>query len=600
MATYDNALGMWKAKTGGYFASREEAESAESTGAANQSDFFGEGLANSVQAPEAAPVDPRVAAQAKLRAQATQTANVNAASDRSGASDSGYYGTDASQAAYERGNLGGASGAYDTTSAAGRSAYDTMHQQGGGGGRATWADVLDSPGVRAARSVLDPVYGATQVAKAVAPAGAVRAIDTAASFANAPVASTLSATGAPGAVSAAFDPLGYARNAAMGKPSEGSLGPTGFVDASARGAETYRDLTGQPAPGSGAGGAGSGGYNLPASPTGSSAASGGSSAPGVGGGAGRAGVDQETADARTRALDAIDKNRDENQQLFKDAFNRYDAITGGDYGLSDEARGYQREGLQQQRMLLQKMLGFDEDQAARRYGDQTLAREIAAGRSAGGGAAGQQAGVLAAMEQAPALYAQGRQQAANEATTRLAQAETASKAFGDLGTMTRGQDEQRAQFEANLSKGIADSVANLTEGNVQMNDRDSQQMAEIWMDFAKLQSVYAGMSSEEQLAWWQNETARRGQDQNFNTIMAQLKAQGKITAKDLIGGLFQLGGGVLSAGGSLGNAYIQGQTARAIAGANAPAAAPAAPVYGTSPTAGALGDYDPLKYANYA
>ena len=160
------------------------------------------------------------------------------------------------------------------------------------------------------------------------------------------------------------------------------------------------------------------------------------------------------------------------------------------------------------------------------------------------------------MENAPALYAEGQRQASALGNQRLQMAETAAKGFGDLGTMTRGQDEQRAQFESNLGLSIADSVSRLTEGNVQMNDRDSQQMAEIWMDFAKLQSVYAGMTSEEQLAWWQTETARRGQDKNFEAILAQLKAGGEISSKDLIGGLFQLGGGLVSAGGTMGAAYI--------------------------------------------
>jgi hypothetical protein len=292
--------------------------------------------------------------------------------------------------------------------------------------------------------------------------------------------------------------------------------------------------------------------------SGAAESGGGSSSvmPGFTQGEGRANVDEETSEAKENAQDVIEENRDENSRLFADAFANYENLGESDYALGDEARGYQREALQQQRSLLERMLGFDADQYASRYADQALSRQIAAGRSAGGGYASQQAGMMAALEQGPALYAEGARQASALETQRLQGAQAVAKTFGDIATMTRGQDEQRSQFESNLGLSIADSVARLTEGNVQMNDRESQQMAQIWMDFAKLQSVYEGMTSDEQLAWWQNETARRGQDKNFEAIMANLKASGSISSKDLIGGLFQLGGGLITTGGTLGAAYI--------------------------------------------
>jgi hypothetical protein len=247
------------------------------------------------------------------------------------------------------------------------------------------------------------------------------------------------------------------------------------------------------------------------------------------------------------------QNGAESRNLFSDAMARYDALGGGDYLASDQARAYQQEGLQQQRMLLEKLLGFDEDQYAAQFGDQALARTIAAGRQ-GTSAAAQQAGTFAAMEQAPALYAEGRRQASELANQRLGLAETAAKSFGELGTMTRGQDETRAQFEAKLPLEIANSVAALTQGKLSLNQQESEMFANIWMDFARLQSVYAGMSSEEQMAWWQNETARRGQDKTFDAIKAQIKANGAVSDKDILNGLFQLGGGLLGLGGRLGAA----------------------------------------------
>jgi hypothetical protein len=133
--------------------------------------------------------------------------------------------------------------------------------------------------------------------------------------------------------------------------------------------------------------------------------------------------------------------------------------------------------------------------------------------------------------------------------SRLGQAESAAKAFGELGTMTRGQDETRAQFEAKLPLEIASQVANLTQGKMNLNQQESQMFADIWMDFARLQSVYAGMSSQEQIAWWQNEATKRGQDKQLEAIMANIKANGSVTDKDLLNGLFQLGGGLLGIAG---------------------------------------------------
>lgn len=260
---------------------------------------------------------------------------------------------------------------------------------------------------------------------------------------------------------------------------------------------------------------------------------------------------EDTQQAESQAKDKIEENSFENDNLFKDAVSRYDELGGGEYGLSDEARGYQQEGLAQQRMLLEKLFNFDEEQYAAQFGDQTLSRMIAAGRQ-GTSAAEQQAGRFAALEQAPAVYAEARRQADGLANQRLGMAQESAKAFGELGTMTRGQDETRAQFEAQLPLEIANSVSALTQGKMQLNQQESQMFAEIWMDFAQLQSVYAGMSSAEQIAWWKEESARRGQDKAFQGIMEQIRANGAVTDKDLINGLFQLGGGILGLAGRSG------------------------------------------------
>lgn len=277
-------------------------------------------------------------------------------------------------------------------------------------------------------------------------------------------------------------------------------------------------------------------------------------APGAPGGttganAGRA--DDRTNEAESQFQDEFGENETENRNMWADAFGNFENLEGGEYGLSDEARGYQREGLQQQRDLLERLLGFDPNAYATQFGDRALARSVALARSTPGGAAAQQAGTFAALEQAPSLYAEGAREAAALENQRLAQAANVTQAFGQLGTMTRGQDEARAQFDAQLPLEIAKSVGQLTQGAVALNQQESEMFAQIWMEFAELQSVYDRMSLEEQLAWWERETTERGQDLQFKAIKEQLKAQGKVSAKDIIGGLFQLGGGLLSGGFSI-------------------------------------------------
>lgn len=555
----DPSLGMYTSdQVPGYFGSAEEARAAEGSGGyssgASGFDFLGEGLADTAKAPDDPgnapnPNNPGGMSDSELarrrvalRTGATSTANTNARVDATGAGQGGFYGSPASAAAFSRGNVGGASGAYNAGSDTTRAAFDATHAANGGASRDTWASALDSPTVRALRSVVDPVYGASQVAKAVAPKSAIRAIDTAANFANAPVATGLQTIGAPAVLQVAADPLGYGRRVAMGSPSEGSLGQTGLLDVPGRVGAAYTDIT-HPNGVGGAGGAGGAGGS-----GGGAGASGGLTPP--------SGKREEAAagradNAATQFEQENAKSEADEASAVSDWKSAIDNIEGGNYGLSDEARGYQKEGLAMQRSLLQRALGFDPNQYATQFADQALARQIAAGRSAGGGAAAQQAGIFAAMEQAPSLYAEGARQAASLENQRLSTAEGAAKAFGDLGTMTRSSDENRAQFESNLSVTIADQVGKLSEGRIQLDENQSKQFADIWMNFADLQSRYAGMDSAEQIAWWDTEMKQAGLDQQW----AQFKEAQKISGKDLIAGLFQLGGGLLGAGGMIGAAY---------------------------------------------
>lgn len=394
--------------------------------------------------------------------------------------------------AFRSGNTGGAGGAYNVSGAETQAAFDKYHDSNQGG--VDWSKVGNT-----AKDVggfaLDPIGGTARIAGA-AIGGPV--LGYAAQMASGPAGALV------GSGNAIIDARQRGQ-AATGAPTYSSAGQVGGTPPAGTTQEQLNRATG------------------------------------------------ETQQAETRFKEEQRANAEENDSLFTGAMDRYDALKGPDNALSDEARGYQQEGLQQQRMLLERLFDFNEDEYAAQFGDQTLSRMIAAGRQ-GTSAAEQQAGRFAALEQAPAVYAEGRRQAAELANQRLGLAQQAASSFGELGTMTRGQDEQRAEFEAKLPLEIANNVAQLTQGKMQLNQQESQMFGEMWMDFAQLQSVYAGMSSAEQLAWWREETARRGQDKAFEGIMAQIKANGAVTDKDIINGLFQLGGGLLGIGGRMAGA----------------------------------------------
>lgn len=472
--SYNRNTGVWTVNGRGAYASQAEAEAADAAGANATQVVNDDDFASSMGVKTPSVIAPPKPAAAPVYRD-TRTAEQKA------------------QAAFQRGNTGGAGGAYNVSGAETQAAFDKTHEQNQGG--VDWSKVgntaLDVGGF-----ALDPIGGTARIAGA--------------------------AVGGPA--------VGYLSQMATG-PAGALVGSGNFIrDAATRGQTAT---------------------NPPAS----------SSAGGTVGGAPPAGTTQEqlnkaageTQQAETRFNEEQGSNAEESDSLFSGAMDRYDALSGPDNALSDEARGYQQEGLAQQRMLLEKLFDFNEADYAAQFGDQTLSRMIAAGRQ-GTSAAEQQAGRFAALEQAPAVYAEGRRQASELANQRLGMAQTAAKSFGELGTMTRGQDEQRAEFEAQLPLEIANNVAQLTQGKMNLNQAESQMFGEMWMDFAQLQSVYSGMSSAEQIAWWKEESTKRGQDRQFDAIMAQIKAGGAVSDKDIVNGLFSLGGGLLGIAGRAGAA----------------------------------------------
>src|SRR6187549_2819553 len=285
MASYDSALGMWKARNGQYYGSQSEALDAERN-YIDDSEFMGtSGI--EARAPDAVapPPDPRDAPNpanpggisdnelqrrtTALQTGATRTANINYQSDR----NAGF-------SAPQTGVAGGATGAYNAGSAAGRAAFDYMHELGSPGYLPSGRQVVNRLGERAG-------------------------ISHAGDVADPGLASYLDVAWTP-------EQLVGSAYQHSSDPSRG-LGTT--MTGSSGGAPLTRSVR--------MGSEGAGGSNASASGWDTM---GGTAPPDFDRGAGRDGIDQQTQDAAGRANEVIADNRDENAQLFADAFAQYDNL----------------------------------------------------------------------------------------------------------------------------------------------------------------------------------------------------------------------------------------------------------------------------------
>jgi len=125
---------------------------------ANQADFFGEGgVADASAAPDKTAAQGDALARLKLRADSNATAAANAGYDRT-ASQGSTPGQQ--QAAFDRGNIGGASGAYNLVSDASKANYDYLHDLGSTGAFGSVRDAFNSMGeqvgVSHAGDITDP------------------------------------------------------------------------------------------------------------------------------------------------------------------------------------------------------------------------------------------------------------------------------------------------------------------------------------------------------------------------------------------------------------------------------------------------------------
>lgn len=231
-----------------------------------------------------------------------------------------------------------------------------------------------------------------------------------------------------------------------------------------------------------------------------------------------------------------DADRASRTSDYQSLVDRYDAI-GHDNTESDESREQQQEALKMQREIFERALNFDPNAAAQDESDRTLKQMLIAGSSARGGAGAQQAGRNAALQQAPSVFGEAQRNARQEGLARNQQALAAATAFGGQATGNRAQDEQRSAYESDLGTRLTDSVAQITGTKWNLDSQSTQGLGQIAVEYARLQASGVQMSSQELIAWWDQQTKRYGIDKNFTSSMKQIEASQPSTLDQVLAGV---------------------------------------------------------------
>lgn len=210
-------------------------------------------------------------------------------------------------------------------------------------------------------------------------------------------------------------------------------------------------------------------------------------------------------------------------------------------GAQDQSRQAQQQAIQQNRELFARATGFDRDAAAKRYSDEALANSLAIARSAPGGATRASA-LFNALEAQPAQQAEGQRQANAEARQQENVALQASGQLGQLATQTRGQDEAQAEAYTGIGLDVAKQISNFTGQNLQLDQRDREFLGEVALQVANLNLDVQKLGVDEALRQLELQLQKEGLDQEWKMF----KQNQKITGKDILGGVFSLGGGVVS------------------------------------------------------
>lgn len=258
-----------------------------------------------------------------------------------------------------------------------------------------------------------------------------------------------------------------------------------------------------------------------------------------------AGLSPIEQDAAVRA----DQGEAERSNALQGIIDRYENV-GLDTTQSDESRKAQQLAISMNQDLYRQARGFDRDAAAQRYSENALAASLAVARSSPG-AAGREAALFNALSSMPAAQAEGQRQANEEGRAMNAQALNAAQQLGQQATATRSLDESRAETKASIGLDVAKGIANFTGTDLELDQRDREFLGEVALAVARLNLDTSKMSSDEAIALAQQEIQRQGLAQEYRMF----KEGRKISDRDILGGIFSLGGAViggLATGGAAG------------------------------------------------
>ena len=207
----------------------------------------------------------------------------------------------------------------------------------------------------------------------------------------------------------------------------------------------------------------------------------------------------------------------------------------------DQSRLVQQQAQRQSAQVFDQAMGFDRDAAAARYSDEALSNALAIARSGPGGAARSSA-LFNALESVPAIQAEAGRQANAEARSQQNLALGATQALGNLATQTRSQDESQAEAYTGIGLDVAKNIANFTGQNLELDQRDREFLGEVALQVASLDLDWEKLGVDESLRKLELELAKQGMEQEWKIF----KESQKITGKDILGGIFGLGGSAIS------------------------------------------------------
>lgn len=245
------------------------------------------------------------------------------------------------------------------------------------------------------------------------------------------------------------------------------------------------------------------------------------------------------SDVETGAAVRSDQGNTDRTNALQSIIDRYDDV-GLDTGLSDQSRIAQQEAIRLNRQLFQRATSFDKGAAADRYSENALASALAVARSSPGAASREEA-LFNAMQSMPAIQAEGQRQANEEGRAAERSALQAAQQLGQQATATRSQDEARAETQASIGLDVAKGIANFTGLDLQLDQQDREFLGEVALAVARLNLDTQRLTVEQQEAALNRELARRGMDQEYRMF----KEGRKISDRDILGGIFSLGGAAI-------------------------------------------------------